>query len=152
MLNLSVVLVIPPGSTYEISKVCCVQSATRTLCIDSDNSWDINIFINSLPCFDTYRIHGWAWKLGSRLNDMSQPLPKPNYAFNIPSIHDDLELDCRLYYPRRTEQNSGIFGKAFTIFAHPYATLGGTYDDPVVALAGGILLRYGCTLITFNFR
>lgn len=88
----------------------------------------------------------------SRLNDMSHPLPKPNYAFNIPSIHDDLELDCRLYYPRRTEQNSDIFGKSFAIFAHPYATLGGSYDDPVVALAGGILLRYGCSLITFNFR
>lgn len=86
----------------------------------------------------------------SRLNDMS--LPKANYAFKIPSVHDDLELDCRLYYPRRTEQNSEIFGKVFAIFAHPYATLGGSYDDPVVGIAGAVLLRYGCSLITFNFR
>lgn len=84
------------------------------------------------------------------LNDMS--LPKPNYDFKIPSVHDDLELDCRLYYPRRTEQNPGIFGRVFAIFAHPYATLGGCYDDPIVGLAGGVLLRQGCSLITFNFR
>ena len=79
-------------------------------------------------------------------------LPKRNFSFTIPSVHDDIELDCRLYYPRRSEQNFGLFGKAFAVFAHPYAPLGGSYDDPIVALAAGTLLRHGCILITFNFR
>ncbi|KAI1613907.1 Alpha/Beta hydrolase protein [Exophiala viscosa] len=79
-------------------------------------------------------------------------LPKPNCSFVIPSIHDDLELNCRIYYPRRTEQNAELFGGTFAIFAHPYAPLGGSYDDPVVGIAGGVLLRYGCVLVTFNFR
>ena len=79
-------------------------------------------------------------------------LPKPNFSFVIPSVHDDLELDCRLHYPRRTEQNVGLIGKTFAILAHPYATLGGSYDDPVVGLAGTVLLHYGCVLVTFNFR
>ncbi|KAK5027509.1 hypothetical protein LTS07_007111 [Exophiala sideris] len=79
-------------------------------------------------------------------------LPKPNCSFVIPGVHDDLELNCRLYYPKRTEQNAQLFGRSFAIFAHPYAPLGGCYDDPVVGIAGGVLLRYGCVLITFNFR
>ncbi|EXJ96140.1 hypothetical protein A1O1_01266 [Capronia coronata CBS 617.96] len=80
-------------------------------------------------------------------------LPKANFSFIIPSIHDDLELKCRLYYPRRTEQNAAqLFGKAFAIMAHPYAPLGGSYDDPVVGMAGSVLLQNGCFLVTFNFR
>lgn len=79
-------------------------------------------------------------------------LPKPNCSFVIPSIHDDLELDCRVYYPRRTEQNVRLFGRGFAIFAHPYAPLGGSYDDPVVGLAAGVLLQHGLFLVTFNFR
>ncbi|KIX07540.1 uncharacterized protein Z518_02193 [Rhinocladiella mackenziei CBS 650.93] len=79
-------------------------------------------------------------------------LPKPNCSFVIPSIHDALELDCRIYYPRRTEQSFPLFGKSFAIFAHPYAPLGGSYDDPVVALCGSVLLQHGCFLVTFNFR
>ncbi|EXJ79339.1 hypothetical protein A1O3_08841 [Capronia epimyces CBS 606.96] len=79
-------------------------------------------------------------------------LPKANCSFAIPSIHDDLELDCRLYYPRITEQTIQLFGKSFAIVAHPYAPLGGSYDDPVVRLAGSALLQCGCILATFNFR
>lgn len=79
-------------------------------------------------------------------------LPKRNSSFTIPSVHDDTELDCRLYYPRRTEQNSPLFGRCFAIVAHPYAPLGGSFDDPVVALVGNVLLRQGFMLITFNFR
>jgi hypothetical protein len=77
-------------------------------------------------------------------------LPKPSSAFTIPSVHDDLELDCRLYYPRYTD--GPLFGRAFAILAHPYAPLGGCYDDPVVAATGSGLLRNGITLGTFNFR
>ncbi|KAJ4580373.1 hypothetical protein HRR81_002537 [Exophiala dermatitidis] len=79
-------------------------------------------------------------------------LPKANISFVIPSTHDDLELDCRLYYPRRTDGNVQSLGRAFAILAHPYAPLGGSYDDPVVGLAGSVLLQYGCILATFNFR
>lgn len=79
-------------------------------------------------------------------------LPKANYSFVIPSIHDDLELDCRIHYPKRTEQNARLFGKAFAIVAHPYAVLGGSYDDAVVGQAGSVLLQQGCILATFNFR
>jgi hypothetical protein len=77
-------------------------------------------------------------------------LPKPSSAFTIPSIHDDLELDCRVYYPRFCDNQ--FFGRAFAILAHPYATLGGCYDDPVVGLVGSTLLQNGVTVGTFNFR
>jgi hypothetical protein len=79
-------------------------------------------------------------------------LPKPNASFKIPSIHDDVELDCRIYYPRKTERNFRAFARSFAIFAHPYAPLGGCYDDPVVALAGSLLLQQGFLVTTFNFR
>lgn len=79
-------------------------------------------------------------------------LPKPNCSFAIPSIHDDIELECRIYYPRRTERNHPVFGKGFAVVAHPYAPLGGCYDDPVVAAVGGVLLLQGYVLMTFNFR
>ncbi|KAF7517209.1 hypothetical protein PCG10_001527 [Penicillium crustosum] len=38
------------------------------------------------------------------------------------------------------------------IVAHPYATLGGCYDDPVVGFIGSELLQAGCIVGTFNFR
>lgn len=77
-------------------------------------------------------------------------LPKPSSAFTIPSVHDDLELDCRVYYPRYNDNQ--LFGRAFAIVAHPYATLGGSYDDPVVGTVAGTLLQHGVTVGTFNFR
>jgi hypothetical protein len=79
-------------------------------------------------------------------------LPKPDCSFVIPSIHDDLELDSRIYYPRRSERNHESFGRSFAIFAHPYAPLGGSYDDPLVGIVGSVLLRQGFVLVTFNFR
>lgn len=79
-------------------------------------------------------------------------LPTANCSFTIPSVHNDIELDCRLYYPQWTEKNAPIFGKGFAILAHPYASLGGTYDDPVLAVVGALLLQHGFTLGTFNFR
>lgn len=76
-------------------------------------------------------------------------LPKPNHTFQLPSIHDSLPLDCRLYYPRN-QNNTSCLNAA--IVAHPYAPLGGSYDDPVVALVGRALLRNGYVVATFNFR
>ncbi|KAK5209841.1 hypothetical protein LTR41_004473 [Exophiala xenobiotica] len=79
-------------------------------------------------------------------------LPKPDCSFVIPSIHDDLELDSRIYYPKQSERNHESFGRSFAIFAHPYAPLGGSYDDPLVGIVGSVLLRQGFVLVTFNFR
>ncbi|KAF7162062.1 hypothetical protein CNMCM6106_009096 [Aspergillus hiratsukae] len=81
-------------------------------------------------------------------------LPTPTYSFHIPSVHDGTELDCRLYLPLELQQSDGarklhIRG---AIIAHPYAPLGGCYDDPVVAFIGGELLRFGFVVGTFNFR
>jgi hypothetical protein len=77
-------------------------------------------------------------------------LPKPSAAFTLPSMHDELELDCRVYFPRFCKNQ--LFGKVFAILAHPYAPLGGSYDDPVVGFTGCTLLQNGVTLGTFNFR
>jgi alpha/beta superfamily hydrolase len=84
-------------------------------------------------------------------------LPQPTSTFTIPSLHDDLELDCRIYYPRYRHAEQGgegrhFFGRAFAIVAHPYASLGGSFDDGVVASVGSILLQQGIVLGTFNFR
>lgn len=38
------------------------------------------------------------------------------------------------------------------VVAHPYAPLGGCYDDPVVSVVAGVLLRLGFVVVTFNFR
>ena len=79
-------------------------------------------------------------------------LPTPNAALTIPSLHDSTEISSRVYYPGKPEDSTGLFGRGFAILAHPYAPLGGSYDDPVVALVGTTLLRNGIVLITFNFR
>ncbi|BCS12766.1 hypothetical protein RIB2604_02003250 [Aspergillus luchuensis] len=79
----------------------------------------------------------------------------PTYTFSIPSIHDRLRLDCRIYLPpdlpkRLLRDNSGLLRGA--IIAHPYAPLGGCFDDPVVGVVGGEVLKLGCVVGTFNFR
>lgn len=83
-------------------------------------------------------------------------LPSPSASFTLPSLYDDLEVHCRIYFPRlksmtvSATRSSLIRGCA--IFAHPYAPLGGSYDDPVVQTLGSLLLKHGLILITFNFR
>ena len=80
-------------------------------------------------------------------------LPQPSANFTLPSLHDDLELDCRLYFPRiRSETHEAPRPQGCAIFAHPYAPLGGCYDDPVVQSVGEVLIRNGFVLATFNFR
>lgn len=79
-------------------------------------------------------------------------LPSPSANFTLPSLYDDLEIDCRLYFPRRVPEQGALHAQGFAIFAHPYAPLGGCYDDPVVNSVGSVLLRQGYILVTFNFR
>lgn len=81
-------------------------------------------------------------------------LPPPTYAFTIPSIHDGTQLECRLHVPRQMTEPEGCCRGPISgaIVAHPYATLGGCYDDPVVNFVGSELLDAGYVLGTFNFR
>lgn len=82
-------------------------------------------------------------------------LPEPTLSFTIPSIHDDTVINARIYHPAESaidpltvEQH----GKKGAIIAHPYAPLGGSYDDPVVGLVASQILKEGFVVCTFNFR
>lgn len=79
-------------------------------------------------------------------------LPKPEYSFTLPSINDDTTLDCRLYHPNQHPESDLLHATKAAIIAHPYAPLGGCYDDPVVASIGKVLLKAGYIVGTFNFR
>lgn len=78
--------------------------------------------------------------------------PSPTFKFTIPSIHDDTILNCRLYLSRK--KSVFVPGRPLkaAIIAHPYAPLGGCYDDPIVDSVGGLLLKSGYAVGTFNFR
>lgn len=78
---------------------------------------------------------------------------EPRLEFTIPSIHDDTILDCRLYYSIENEQQDVPRETRGAIIAHPYAPLGGCYDDPVVSMIVSELLKQAFGFIcTFNFR
>ncbi|KAI1331408.1 hypothetical protein F5Y16DRAFT_359867 [Xylariaceae sp. FL0255] len=90
-------------------------------------------------------------------------LPRPTLSFVLPSIHDGLKLDCRIYHPSGASvsdalgnsRRRGIIMRRWdnaAVVAHPYAPMGGCYDDPVVDVAAGTLLRLGFLVATFNFR
>lgn len=73
---------------------------------------------------------------------------EPVYSFTLPSLYDDLRLDCRLYHSRKTAppHRRGV------VIGHPYAPLGGSYDDFVVLALASCLLEEGFSVATFNFR
>lgn len=84
-------------------------------------------------------------------------MAKPAYSFTIPSLQDDLPLDCRIYLPKHFETvllNAGENGHTIkgAALAHPYAPMGGGYDDPVVMAVANCLLQEGYVVGTFNFR
>jgi len=87
------------------------------------------------------------------------PSPQPLYSFTIPSIHDDTVLDCRIYHspalsdPKAREAGSSTQwrGKGI-VMAHPYAPMGGSYDDRVVGIVVEEFLALGFVVGTFNFR
>lgn len=81
-------------------------------------------------------------------------LQTPTFSFTIPSVHDGRKLQCRIFLPARYQNiqshpPSQIRG---AIVAHPYAPLGGSYDDPVVDFVSHELLVAGFIVGTFNFR
>ena len=82
---------------------------------------------------------------------------EPQYAFSIPSIEDDIQLDCRIYHPndlatRIIRAEGAVTGSKGAIIAHPYAPLGGCYDDHVVLALAETLIAQGYVVGTFNFR
>lgn len=79
-------------------------------------------------------------------------LPSPSFAFTVPSVYDDTILSCRLYIPRKHFLVGSTHAPKAAIVAHPYAPLGGCYDDPIVDSVGGVLLKAGYVICTFNFR
>lgn len=83
-------------------------------------------------------------------------LHTPEFSFHLPSVHDNCQLECRLYLPRQLQNiqpnTSGSTSIRGAIVAHPYAPLGGCFDDPVVGFIGGELLQAGYIVGTFNFR
>ncbi|KAG0645481.1 hypothetical protein D0Z07_8459 [Hyphodiscus hymeniophilus] len=83
-------------------------------------------------------------------------LPPPTLSFTIPSIYDDLVLCCRVYHPiclvpTKISQIQE-WRKRAAIVAHPYAPLGGCYDDPIVETVASTILKQGYIVGTFNFR
>ncbi|OAL56618.1 hypothetical protein IQ07DRAFT_674788 [Pyrenochaeta sp. DS3sAY3a] len=88
--------------------------------------------------------------------NMRRP-PEPLYSFTIPSVHDDTTLDCRIYHPnilnKPAEADSDTtWKKSGIIMGHPYAPMGGSYDDRVVGIAVDEFLKAGWIVGTFNFR
>ncbi|TEY71128.1 hypothetical protein BOTCAL_0101g00220 [Botryotinia calthae] len=83
-------------------------------------------------------------------------LPPPTISFTIPSVHDNLSLECRIYHPSSlvpTSISQALpWRKKAAIVAHPYAPLGGSYDDAVVGLVASTILNNGFVVGTFNFR
>jgi hypothetical protein len=81
-------------------------------------------------------------------------LPLPTFSFKIPSVHGGNQLECRIYLPASFQniESATTWSSRGAIVAHPYAPLGGCYDDPVVSFIGGELLQSDCIVGTFNFR
>lgn len=81
-------------------------------------------------------------------------LPAPTFYFSLPSLNDGTHLECRVYLPTELQniQSTTTWKPRGAIVAHPYARLGGCYDDPVVSFIGGELLQAGYLVGTFNFR
>ncbi|KAK5740015.1 hypothetical protein LTR17_004912 [Elasticomyces elasticus] len=79
---------------------------------------------------------------------------EPAYTFTLPSIADDTTLECRIYHPHGLDEN--LLRRSSTlkgaVVAHPYAPLGGCYDDPVVMAVTQSLVERGYIVATFNFR
>ena len=79
---------------------------------------------------------------------------QPTFDFAFPSIHDGILLGGRIYSPPHsilTSERSKWAPRA-AIVAHPYAPMGGSYDDNVVLTITETLLKQNLVVGTFNFR
>ncbi|CAK7203702.1 hypothetical protein SEUCBS139899_006446 [Sporothrix eucalyptigena] len=100
-------------------------------------------------------------------DDTDGHLADPTLTLTLPSIHDGTPLDCRIYLPpsilalastgSATSSARRWHGNA-AIMAHPYAPMGGSYNDPIVKMVTQTLLHPSSSLssefvvATFNFR
>lgn len=82
---------------------------------------------------------------------LAMDLLSPTFSFTLPSIHDRCKLECRIYLPAEL-QTAATWATRGAIIAHPYAPLGGCYDDPVVGFVASEFLHEGYVVGTFNFR
>lgn len=87
--------------------------------------------------------------------------PVPSLNLQIPSLHDSVPLSARLYLPpsytrtrttTTTATTTTAWPRRLAIVAHPYAPLGGNYDDRVVLRVVALLLSLDWVVATFNFR
>ncbi|KAF5850983.1 hypothetical protein GGP41_010618 [Bipolaris sorokiniana] len=83
--------------------------------------------------------------------------PEAHYSFSIPSIHDDTTLDCRIYQPDallRPDNPDDIakWSRKGIVMAHPYAPMGGSFDDRIVGIVIDEFLHAGFIVGVFNFR
>ncbi|KAG5929885.1 hypothetical protein E4U42_004077 [Claviceps africana] len=80
---------------------------------------------------------------------------EPALRFTIPSLHDGLSLDCRIYHPASLAAinvRAASWKKQAAVVAHPYGPMGGCYDDGVLGSVAARLLGAGYLVGTFNFR
>ena len=89
-------------------------------------------------------------------------LRRPEFSFQIKSLHDSIDLDCAIYdnqYSR--EKNCHTQNRDITrnrgnirgaIIAHPYAPLGGSSHDHVVRIVRESFLQNGYVVGAFDFR
>ncbi|CUS08252.1 unnamed protein product [Tuber aestivum] len=80
-------------------------------------------------------------------------MPTPSLNLQIPSYLDAHLLDARVYLPASyTAPTTQHWHRKLAVIGHPYAPLGGSYDDRVVLEVVETLLRAGWVVSTFNFR
>lgn len=84
---------------------------------------------------------------------VQESMKESAYSFTVPSLHDDIQLDCRIYHPTvitaSVRSRDNLKG---AVIAHPYAPLGGCFDDTVVLQLAELLLNLNFVVVTFNFR
>ncbi|KAK6333066.1 hypothetical protein TWF718_010890 [Orbilia javanica] len=81
------------------------------------------------------------------------PSPVLTLVIPVPSHHTHT-IEARVYHPPEFPQNYGLSQntpRKVAVVAHPYASLGGTWDDPVVLSLVALLARKGYVVATFNF-
>ncbi|KAI6359529.1 hypothetical protein MCOR25_007035 [Pyricularia grisea] len=81
-------------------------------------------------------------------------LPSPTLSLTLPSLHDGTILAVRVYHPwpLSPSPKAPPWRRHAAVVAHPYAPMGGSYDDAIVGLVAETLLRAGFLVATFNFR
>ncbi|EFX02272.1 acid phosphatase [Grosmannia clavigera kw1407] len=92
-------------------------------------------------------------------------LPDPSLTVTLPSLHDGTVLDCRVYLPPATllkaqtvETTKSVDARwrgHAAVVAHPYAPMGGSYNDGIVRMVADTLLQRPAqpfVVATFNFR